>query len=189
VAAPDDLIPESVRLDLVVFEEGDRPRHRLPDGREVVGGEPLARFVERLGGWAGTVQDPWGCEHAVSVEHLADLDPERTYVQVGFRYVPAGRPVASHEERQRMAEAPVAYMEPFAVEEGDPYWGMPDADGRFPGRSLRDMREELGGDVGFITDGHGKRHRLSLLAWRDADPDRTRIIVRSIVEPGSDPEG
>jgi hypothetical protein len=87
-----------------------------------------------------------------------------------------------------MADAPVAYMEPFAVHEGDPYWGAPDADGSLPGRSLREMREELGGDVGFLTDARGKRHRLSLVAWRDAGPDRTRIIMRSMVEQGWDPQ-
>jgi hypothetical protein len=50
------------------------------------------------------------------------------------------------------------------------------------------MREELGGDVGFLTDARGKRHRLSLVAWRDAGPDRTRIIMRSMVEQGWDPQ-
>jgi hypothetical protein len=186
VGAPDDIIKESLRVDLVIFDESTRPHHRLPDGRQVLGGEPLSSFVARIGGWTGTVRDPWGGEHAVSVEDLADLDPDRTFVQLGFRYVPVGRPVASAADRERMANAPVAYMEAFAVEEGDPYWAEPDEEGRLQGRTLREMREELGGDVGFLVNGKGNRHKVSLLAWRHADPDRTRIIVRSIIDSAPD---
>jgi len=186
VGAPDDIIEESLRVDLVVFDESTRPLHRLPDGRLVLGGESLSSFVARIGGWTGTVRDPWGGEHAVSAEDLADLDADRTFVQLGFRYIPVGRPVASVAERERTANAPVAYMEAFAVEEGDPYWTEPDENGLIRGRTLREMREELGGDVGFLPDGRGERHKVSLLAWRHADPERTLIIVRSIIDSEPD---
>jgi hypothetical protein len=94
--------PRSVRLDIYVCREADRPRHRVSDGRELLGGESLGSFVERLGGWAGTLIDPWGGEHYVSMEPYRDEDPERTFVQYGFRARPADGRRTDRDTRERM---------------------------------------------------------------------------------------
>jgi hypothetical protein len=185
----DNVIPESVRLDLNFYREDERPQHRLPDGSTIPGGESLADFVERIGGWSGTLVDPWGNEHSVSVESWADEDPERTYVQFAYRGRLQDRPKADPEQWARLKHTRVDRMELHAINVGDPYWGVPSDEDDLPGCSLREMRERLGGDEGFLTDDEGRQHRVSLRQWRTADPDRTRIVVKQMHEPEHFREG
>jgi hypothetical protein len=49
--------------------------------------------------------------------------------------------------------------------------------GTEPGRTLADMRAEFGGDEGFVKGPERSgRYAVSLAPWRDADPERTRLM-------------
>jgi hypothetical protein len=57
-----------------------------------------------------------------------------------------------------------------------------------PGRTLADMRAEFGGDDGFVNGPERSgRFAVSLAQWRDADPDRTRLMPSFTWVP-DDPE-
>jgi hypothetical protein len=56
------------------------------------------------------------------------------------------------------------------------------------GRTLADMRAQFGGDEGFVNGPEPQgRFAVSLAPWRDADPDRTRLMPRFRWVP-DDPE-
>jgi hypothetical protein len=175
----DDVARDSVRLDLYVHREEDRPSFRLPDGREVRAGESLRSLVDRLGGWTGTLPDPWGGEHPVSIEEYRDEDLDRTFVQISFRSKPVQPRFAAAEVREQMAGLPTTHLNLYAADEDDPDWGL-DADGMPRGVTLREMRARLGGEAGFLPDRNGRQHHVSLRAWRESDPDQTRIIVQEM---------
>jgi hypothetical protein len=68
---------------LSVMEDGDTSPP-MPDGSGRTQGFTLREFRAWLGGDEGTVADPSGKEHRVSVADLADADPDRTHIQVIF---------------------------------------------------------------------------------------------------------
>jgi hypothetical protein len=52
---------------------------------------PLSGYLERFGGYQGTVEDMFGQQRAVSFEQWKDADPETTLVSVQFRYLPSDK--------------------------------------------------------------------------------------------------
>jgi hypothetical protein len=66
------MIPESVTAEVVASATGS----------------PLARMIERLGGYSGTVTDMFDQEVPVSLEKWRAADPETTKVVLKLRYEP-----------------------------------------------------------------------------------------------------
>ena len=186
-----DVIPESIRVDVEVVERQHRPTYRLPNGKDSKGGASLRSMVEKLGGWSGLLHGPWGDQH-VSLEDLRDEDLDDTFVQISIRGLPVEPKKTDPAIVEQMARAPVDHLSLHAVAEDDPHWGVMSRSCW----SLRELQEHLGGEEGNLPDRHGELHHVSLRAWRHADPDRTRIVVKSMLrsEPsegsaGSSPGG
>jgi hypothetical protein len=62
----------------------------------------------------------------------------------------------------------------------------PDARWGTTGESLRELRQHLGGDEGFITNVYtGRQHRVSIAHLRDFHPDETRcfVVYRFVPDP------
>ena len=74
-------MPESIRVDVEVFNRQHRPTHRLPDGRDYKGGVSLRSIVGQLGGWSGLIHAPWGDQH-VSLEDLRDEDLDLSLIHI-----------------------------------------------------------------------------------------------------------
>src|SRR4051812_5522529 len=47
-------------------------------------GAVLKVLLARFGGWTGTMTDPAGTAHEVSLEPWRDCDPDSTYIQISF---------------------------------------------------------------------------------------------------------
>lgn len=65
-------------------------------------------------------------------------------------------------------------------QEGDPSLRRELPDGRVianPGMTLAEFRQLLGGDEGYLTDPayRGEKHFVSVAAYKDADPQKTRV--------------
>jgi hypothetical protein len=87
------------------------------------------------------------------------------------------------------ADRPAVTAELTAFAVGDPA-GEIAVPGGAPiplGQTLRELRAQLGGDEGFVEDGFGGRHPISLAPWAHADPDRTRIVIAFRTAPGVEP--
>ncbi len=67
---PETIIPESMK---VAFEES-------PEG------VPVANYFEHFGGFQGTVIDPRGDKHSVSLEKWWDVDRRKTRVSLKFYF-------------------------------------------------------------------------------------------------------
>lgn len=138
----------------------------------------VAALIERIGGWEGTITDPWGNQHGISLEALRGSDPEATFVILGFRAFPLDRAVADDEAIRRMRDSPVDWIDLHVVDESDPVWAAAKEE-----PTLGEMRRRLGGEEGLLDDGTGKLHRVSLRAWRGLDPDRTRVVIKHMHGP------
>src|SRR5579875_1051094 len=82
-------VPGKATVEVRVVPEEQRPKHRLQDGREMYTGVPLRVLREHIGGHTGEVQDPQsGQKIAIDLTPWADADPDRTYVVLGFQFLP-----------------------------------------------------------------------------------------------------
>jgi hypothetical protein len=54
-------------------------------------GSPLSSLIKRFGGYEGRVTDLFGQERTVSLEPWRNADPEKTRLQIGFRYQPSDK--------------------------------------------------------------------------------------------------
>jgi len=69
----------------VAFQEGD-PHYSYvdPDGKRRTYGVPLRMIRAQIGGDEGTVTDPNGANHHLSLAPWANADPDRTYISLAF---------------------------------------------------------------------------------------------------------
>ncbi len=69
----------------VAFQEGDAQYSYVdPDGSRRTYGVPLRTIRAQIGGDEGTVTDPNGATHHLSLARWADADPDRTYISLAF---------------------------------------------------------------------------------------------------------
>ncbi len=81
----------SIHMEPTMFGGGDQRQELIPESvvAEVVEsatGSPLARLIERLGGYTGTITDPFDQQVPVSLEKFRSADPKKTRVVLKLRY-------------------------------------------------------------------------------------------------------
>jgi hypothetical protein len=103
---PDETQPGKFRVELIVLAEGDEVPERLrlvwPEGEP---GVTLSELRENLGGAVGTVKDPLGHEHRLSVEHLNDFDAGTTRCVIHFVFEPDDAVAFSREAKVYLQDA------------------------------------------------------------------------------------
>jgi hypothetical protein len=81
--------PGRYEVRLLVWHEGEKPPYRvLSSLRSNPPKNTLAHFRKKFGGDEGFVEDHRGRQHRVSVRHLANEDPDTTYILPEFRFTP-----------------------------------------------------------------------------------------------------
>src|SRR5438094_648347 len=134
---------------------GERDARALDTHR---GGHARGRVSAPTAGVVPQRQQDWrtrsggDCQTASRTSLFADEDSENTFVLWSFRAKPRSRHVIDENMRAQKREGKVAHLSLRAITEGDPHWGMPDTAGRLPGVTLREMRAELGGEDGLLSD-------------------------------------
>lgn len=81
--------PGREELEVHVWKEGEEPPGPgLPDSPSRIWPMTLRHFRERLGGDEGELRGPRGSLHVVSVRAWLHEDPDKTFVQPVFTFIP-----------------------------------------------------------------------------------------------------
>jgi hypothetical protein len=93
------LPPGRFRLELHTFSEGDFPRTPfLSERQRELQGYTLERLSEVLGGEEGTLSDPLGMPHRVSLKEFSGADRLSLRILPRFVFEPSGGPAVTSDQ-------------------------------------------------------------------------------------------
>jgi hypothetical protein len=173
--------PESITVELWAIDIDD-PLAASDRGGGRKRGVTLREMRDQLGGDVGQVLDMYDCSHDVSLARWADADPDRTLIVTSFRGQRIKPPTKSLDPDNL---PPIRGARVAVLPDIDAADQTLDGEPCACGITLREFREQIGGDTGVVTDHADVEHAVSIADLANADPDRTRVQVQFFLEPST----